>query len=149
MRFSPNLGLDHSHCPKTLATVLTACIMVLSSQPAHAMDGMLTEEEAAWLQYQNGYIYNLDLTVREDEVGKYQIVKIGYYSPFRRYSWFRPGDIIEAVNGEEATLCVLSRLDKNQTPWIKYRRGATVSEKQIGLEITVFRFRPKDFVDGP
>ena len=149
MRLFQNLILDHSTPPRTLATVLTVCALMLSSQPAYALDRMLTEEEAAWSQYQHGYIYNLDLTVKEDEVGKYEIVKIGYYSPFRRYSWFRPGDVIEAVNGEKTTLCVLSGLDKNQTPWIKYRRGATVSEKQIGLEMTVFRFRPQDFVDGP
>ena len=114
---------------------------MFSCQPVQA------GEQAVWMEREmaQDYIYSLDLTVVENDLGDIKIVKIGYYSPFRRYSWFRVGDVIEEVNGERTTLYSLSSLSKHETPWIKYRRGPEVSEKQIGLETSVFG--PSDFVD--
>ncbi|GEM_PF-3373523 len=85
------------------------------------------------------YIYSLDLTVAENDSEDIEIIKIGLYSPFRRYSWFRVGDVIESINGINATINELSSLRDYETPWIKFRRGHDVSEVQIGLEKTMYR----------
>ena len=87
--------------------------------------------------YEESYIHKLDLTVA-NQYGEVEITKIGLFSPFRRYSWFRVGDIIETINGKKTTVLVLSALKENSTPWVKYRRGSETSEIQIGLEKTIF-----------
>jgi len=87
--------------------------------------------------YEESYIHKLDLTVA-NQYGEVEITKIGLFSPFRRYSWFRVGDVIEAINGKKTTVLGLSELKENSTPWVKYRRGSETSEIQIGLEKTIF-----------
>ncbi len=97
------------------------------------------------LNLDKDYIHSLDLTVMKNDSGDIEIVKIGYYSPFRRYSFFRVGDVIETVNGERTTIFALSSLGDYETPWIKYRRGNDIAELQIGLEKTVYG--PPDYLD--
>ena len=75
------------------------------------------------LRLDQGYIPSLHLTVTENDRGDIEIVKTGIYSPFRRYSWFRVGDMIEIINGERTSVLVLHSLRYHETPWIKYRRG--------------------------
>lgn len=85
------------------------------------------------------YIKTLDITVVEYNEGAVAILQIGRYSPFRRYSWFRIGDIIETVDGVKTTVYVLNSLQKNQDPHIKYRRGVDIpAERQISLEMPVY-----------
>ncbi len=81
------------------------------------------------------YIKALDLTVEENAESEVVIVAIGRYSPFRRYSWFREGDVIESVDNEKATIWGLNALTNSQDPRIAYRRGEhEVSVVQISLE---------------
>lgn len=85
------------------------------------------------------YIKTLDITVVEYNEGAVGILQIGRYSPFRRYSWFRIGDIIETVDGVKTTVYVLNSLQKNQDPYIKYKRGVDIpAERQISLEMSVY-----------
>lgn len=106
-----------------IATLLATFIAFFPLYCAHA------EEE---------YIRNLDLTVVERDEGDVAILKIGRHSPFRRYSWFRVGDVIEEVNGVKSTVYVLHALT-NETPKIKYRRGIEFSTiRQIGLETNIY-----------
>ena len=91
----------------------------------------------------NEYIKALDITVAEQNEGSVVILQIGRYSPFRRYSWFRAGDVIETVNGVKTTVYVLNSLQKNQDPYIKYRRGVNISaERQISLEMSIYGLPP-------
>ncbi len=70
----------------------------------------------------------------ENDRGDIEIVKTGIYSPFRRYSWFRVGDMIEIINGEKTSVLVLHSLRYHETPWIKYRRGNDISKLQNRFE---------------
>ncbi|KMP12542.1 hypothetical protein UZ36_00285 [Candidatus Nitromaritima sp. SCGC AAA799-C22] len=126
--------------PAHLLVVLVS-VFLLNFGAAHAENEIFFDEPGM----EQEYIHTLDLTVIESDRGDIQIAKIGYYSPFRRYSWFRVGDVIESVNGEKTTLITLYGLAENETPWIKYRRGFEVSEKQIGLEKVMYG--PPDFLD--
>ncbi len=106
-----------------ITTLLASFIAFFPISYAHA------EEE---------YISNLDLTVVEHDEGNVAIMKIGRYSPFRRYSWFRVGDVIEEVNGVKSTAYALHALT-NESPKIKYRRGVGLSTmRQIGLEKNIY-----------
>ncbi|MBI5427711.1 MAG: hypothetical protein HZA02_05445 [Nitrospinae bacterium] len=81
------------------------------------------------------YIKTLDITVEENAESEVVIVNIGRYSPFRRYSWFRAGDVIESVDNAKATIWGLNALTNSQEPRITYRRGAHgISAVQISLE---------------
>lgn len=94
--------------------------------------------QASFVQAEEEYIRHLDLTVIESVEGDVTIIKIGRHSPFRRYSWFRVGDVIEEVNGVKSTVYVLHSLS-SEPPRIKYRRGLEMSAiRQIGLEKTVY-----------
>lgn len=94
----------------------------------------------------NEYIKALDITVAEQDRGGVVILEIGKYSPFRRYSWFRVGDVLETVDGVKTSVYVLNSLQKNQDPHIKYRRGVNISaERQIGLEQPIYG--PPSYVD--
>lgn len=89
------------------------------------------------------YITVLDITVVEHENGNVAILQIGRYSPFRRYSWFRAGDIIVEINGIKTTTFILNALDRKNEPFIKYKRGADpVAERQISLRQPVFGLPP-------
>lgn len=85
------------------------------------------------------YIKILDITVIEQDEGEVAIIKIGRFSPLRRYSWFRVGDIIETVDGIKTTVYSLLAINENQGPHIKYRRGADLeAERQISLEKPIY-----------
>ncbi len=85
------------------------------------------------------YIKILDITVVEQDEGEVTILKIGRFSPLRRYSWFRVGDIIESVDGIKTTVYSLLAINENQGPHIKYRRGTDLeAERQISLEKPVY-----------
>lgn len=85
------------------------------------------------------YIKALDITVLERDEGDVVILKIGRFSPFRRYSWFRAGDVIENVDGVKTTIYVLHALHSNQDPHIKYRRdNGLTAMRQISLEKPVY-----------
>lgn len=89
------------------------------------------------------YITVLDITVVEHENGNVAILQIGRYSPFRRYSWFRAGDIIVEINGIKTTTFILNSLDKKNEPFIKFKRGADPeAERQISLRQPVFGLPP-------
>ena len=92
------------------------------------------------------YIKSLDITVTENEEGNVAIVNIGRYSPFRRYSWFRVGDVIETVDGVKTSIFVLVALQNNQTPHIKFKRSNDNSaERQISLINPVYGV--PDYID--
>ncbi len=84
------------------------------------------------------YIFKLDLTVLEKINGDIEINKIGPRSPFRRYSWFRVGDVIEEVNNQKASIFLLTTLNHDQLAWIKYRRKLVIEKKQIDLKLSVY-----------
>ena len=84
------------------------------------------------------YIFKLDLTVLKKINGDIEIIEIGRVSPFRRYSWFRAGDVIEEVNNQKASLFLLTTLNHDQIAWIKYRRRSVVQKKQIDLKVSVY-----------
>ena len=88
------------------------------------------------------YISGLDLFVVEKIDGDIQINKIGMLSPFRRYSWFRVGDVIEEVNNKRVSIDLLNNLHNNQIAWIKYRRRLVVEKKQIDLKLSVYGYPP-------
>ena len=89
------------------------------------------------------YIETLDITVVEHGDGAVVILAIGRHSPFRRYSWFRVGDVIETVDGVKTTVYVLNSLRESQDPLIKFRRGVDLStERQIGLERSIYGLPP-------
>lgn len=94
--------------------------------------------QISYVHAEEEYIRNLDLTVVERDEGNVAILKIGRHSPFRRYSWFRVGDVIEEVNGVKSTVYVLHALT-NESPKIKYKRGVGLSIiRQIGLEKNIY-----------
>ena len=85
------------------------------------------------------YIKSLDITVIESSEGDVAIQEIGRHSPFRRYSWFRIGDVIQEVDGIKTSIYVLVALQNNQTPHIKYKRSGDLSaERQISLVKSVY-----------
>ncbi|MFQ5672476.1 MAG: hypothetical protein ACE5G9_05225 [Nitrospinales bacterium] len=88
------------------------------------------------------YIKVLDITVAENRQGDINIVRIGRYGPFKRYSWFRVGDVIEAVDGKKVSIFDLQGIDQSQTPFIRYRRGRQTAERQISLERTLYGYPP-------
>jgi len=88
------------------------------------------------------YIQALDITVAETPSGDIDIIHIGRYGPFRRYSWFRVGDVIEAVDGKKVSIFDLQGIDRSQTPVIRYRRGQYTAERQISLERTLYGYPP-------
>ena len=113
---------------KRMLTIGALAVFLLSASIAYA---------------ESEYIKALDITVIEQEEGNVAILQIGRYSPFRRYSWFRAGDVIESVNGVKTTVYVLNSLQKDQDPHVKYRRGDNVSaERQISLEISIYGLPP-------
>lgn len=99
--------------------------------------------QAAPVYAEAEYITVLDITVFERADGDVAILQIGRYSPFRRYSWFRVGDVIVEVNGIKTTTFVLNTLHKNQEPYIKFKRGAdAIAERQISLGQPVYGLPP-------
>ncbi len=91
---------------------------------------------------QKEYIRVLDITVLENESGEIRIADIGRYSPFRRYSWFRVGDVIERVDGVRTSIFRLNSLNNYQLLWVKYRRGPKSVKRQISLELSVYGLPP-------
>lgn len=84
------------------------------------------------------YIKVLDITVAKDISGDIKIVNIGRHGPFRRYSWFRVGDVIEAIDGVKTGILELREIDRKQDPKIRFRRGMRVVERQISLETILY-----------
>ena len=89
------------------------------------------------------YITVLDITVVEHDNGNVAILQIGRYSPFRKYSWFRAGDVIVEINGIKTTTFALNALDKKHEPFIKFQRGTDpIVERQISLRQSVYGLPP-------
>jgi len=85
------------------------------------------------------YIPTLDLEVTQTLDGKIEIVRIGPYSPFRKYCLFRIGDIIETVDGQETTLFLLYALGNEQNPRIQFnRKGLFTDVVQISLRLSIY-----------
>lgn len=134
MRYFNDSGTIRSY-PSIPKLIIFICFgILLSFSSTHANEPAVILD----MGFESDYIYSLDLTVMRSDDGDVKIVKIGFFSPFRRYSWFRVGDVIETVNGRRTTVYALSNLNQNETPWIKYRRGLVVSELQIGLEKVIY-----------
>lgn len=93
-------------------------------------------------QYTGEYIRHLDLVVDEGHDGSIVIVKIGRWSPFRRYPWFRAGDTIDEVENQKASILVLRSLTANQDAWITFTRGEDSKKVQINLALNFFGLSP-------
>lgn len=107
-----------------------ALVLVFQAMPVYALDRV-------------EYVWILDITVDQGNNGEITIAAIGRYGPFRRYSWFRIGDVIEAVDGVRvASIFDLLSIHREQDPFIRYRRGVDVEEKQISLERSIYGAPP-------
>ncbi len=120
-------------CLTTTILSLIALLFMVGTSSAHNHHNML--------EYPGEYIRHLDIVVDENEDGNITIVKIGKWSPFRRYPWFRAGDTIDKVEGKKASLFILHSLLPNQDAWITYTRD--ISHKvQINLTLISFGTPP-------
>lgn len=86
------------------------------------------------------YIWVLDINVTTNDNGEVMITKIGRFGPFRRYSWFRVGDVIEAVDGSKPSIFDLQMIDRKRLPKIRFRRGTERGERQISLERSYYGY---------
>jgi hypothetical protein len=118
-------------------TVLFSVSLLISVGVSHAHNHTLQN----MLQYSGEYIQHLNIVVDEDKHGSITIVKIGKWSPFRRYPWFRKGDTIDKVEGKKANLLVLRSLIPNQDVWITYTRDESF-RVQINLTPIFFGSPP-------
>ncbi|MBT3365688.1 MAG: hypothetical protein HN472_14400 [Nitrospina sp.] len=112
------------------------CSFLIGVHPTNAHD------YPDMLKYPGEYIRHLDIIVNEDESGSISIVKIGRWSPFRRYPWFRAGDTIDEVEEKKASLISLRSLIRNQDAWISYTRGEYSHRVQINLKLNFFGLPP-------
>ena len=118
----------------TRVTILSPMMLILAIGVSNAFNsgdfgsGVRKEE----------YISHLDLLVCENNEGKVEIVKIGRLSPFRKYSWFRVGDLIEEVEGQAASVILLHSTYGNLQAWIKFRRGGLSRKIQMPLTLSIY-----------
>lgn len=130
-------------CVYKIALLLFAIILLGLYGESCAENGYA---EKSW-GVETEYIAVLDLTIWENENGEIQITQIGRYSPFRRYSWFRAGDVILSLNGREPSIFSLNSLSNDQSLSVKFKRDGFVGEREISLELSVYGLPPYIFYE--
>ncbi len=124
---------------KSLTTIILCfATFLINVDPSKAHD----HTASAMMKYPGEYIKHLDIVVDTSKDGSVSIVKIGRWSPFRRYPWFRLGDTILEVEGKKASLSVLHSLIQNKQAWITFTREDYLNKVQINLSLNFFSYPP-------